>query len=79
MASSGRQHLTGVVGLSGRVQVSERTALVASAEDYVYSVKLGGITGIIPQSRINNAVVVSLGIVVPLGSREEDDEYRVIR
>jgi hypothetical protein len=79
LASSGRQHLTGVVGLTGRVQVSEGTALIASAEDYLYSVKLGGMTGITPESRLNNAVVVSLGIVVPLFAHGEDDEYRVIR
>ena len=77
MASSGRQHLTGVVGLAGRFQVSEGTALVVSAEDYVYSVKLGGITGITPESRINNVVVVSLGIVVPLGAWGEE-RLRVI-
>ena len=79
MVSSGRRHLTGVVGLSARFQASEGTALVVSAEDYVYSVKLGGITGITPQARLNNAVVVSLGIVVPLFAHGEDDEYRAIR
>lgn len=80
LASSGRQHLTGVVGLTGRFQVSEGMALVLGAEDYVYSIKLGGMTGITPQSRLNNAVVVWLGVVVPLFAHgDDDDEYRVIR
>ncbi len=80
MASSGRQHLTGVVALAGRIQVSEGTALILTAEDYVCSVKLSGITGITPAAHLNNYPVVSLGIVVPLGARgEDDDEYRVIR
>ncbi len=80
MAPSGRQHLTGVVGLSGRIPVSEGTALMVSAEDYFCSVKLSGISGITPAAHFNNYPVLSLGVVVPLGARgEDDDEYRVIR
>jgi hypothetical protein len=78
-AVTGRTHLTGVVGLSGRFQASAGTALVLTAEDYVYSVKLSGISGIAPTARLNSDVVVSLGIVVPLGARGDDDHLRVIR
>jgi len=77
---TGRTHLTGVVGVTGRFQVSRGTAIVVAAEDYVYSVKFAGIPGIVPAARLNNDVVLSLGIVVPLGARGDDDDYmRVIR
>jgi len=75
---TGRTRLTGVVGLTGRFQVSDATAVAVTAEDYVYSVKFVGIGGIAPTSRSNNDLVVSLGIVVPLGARGDED-YRVIR
>jgi len=79
LASSGRQHLVGVVGLTGRLQVSEGTALVLTAEDYVCSVKLSGIPGIAAAAHLNNYPMFSLGIVVPLGARGEEDDYRTIR
>jgi hypothetical protein len=79
-AAAGRTHFTGVAGLSSRIQVSEGVALLLAVEDYVCSVKLSGITGITPAAHLDNYPVLSLGVVVPLGARgEDDDDYRVIR
>ena len=78
-ASSGRRNLAGVVGLTGRFQVSEGTAVVLTAEDYVCSVKLSGVPGITPAAHLNNYPVFSLGVVVPLGARGSDEDYRTIR
>lgn len=79
LVSSGRQSVAGVVGLTGRFQVSEGTALVLTAESYLYSAKFSGIAGVTPAARFNSDVAVSLGVVVPLGARGEEDDYRVIR
>jgi hypothetical protein len=76
---TGKSHLTGVVGATGRFEVSWGTAVVLAAEDYVSAVRFGGITGSSPAARLNNDVVVSLGIVVPLGASGDDDYLRVIR
>lgn len=76
---TGKSHLTGVVGAIGRFQVSRGTAVVVAAEDYVSAVRFGRITGSAPAARLNNDVVISLGVVVPLGASGEDDYLRVIR
>ena len=76
---TGKKNLTGVVGVTGRFQISGGTAITLTTEDYVYSVKFGGIPGIAPAARLNNDVVFSLGLVVPLGARGEDDYMRVFR
>jgi hypothetical protein len=64
----GTTDVSGVAGVAGRFRVTPALALQATAEDYIYQASFGpqGEAGN-TQGRINNDLMLSLGLVVPLG------------
>jgi hypothetical protein len=72
-AVTGKSALAGVLGVAVRYRLSRGATLDLGVEDYVYALKLGGFGDLAtPSSKLNNDVLFSLGLVVPLGVRDED-------
>jgi hypothetical protein len=72
--ATGKTSLCGVVGAAARLRASAGWTLQLTAEDYVYSARLGGFADVPGAAgKLNNDLVLSLGVTVPLGARGEED------
>jgi len=77
--TTGKTSLCGVVGVAGQLRIVTGWTVQLTAEDYVYSARLGGFADVPGASgTLNNDLVLSFGVAVPLGARGDDD-LRVIR